>query len=373
MPTLPLEGLTVGITADRRAQEQAQLLTQRGAKVVFGPVFRTATVEDQEPAHRATLDLLRKPPDIVVANTALGIRTWLTLADSWGVTAELVDTLGRAYVTSRGPKAAGALLAVGIDIDWRAPSSVLAHVIGHLVERGVAGRRVALQLDGGDASGAEADELRDAGAEVVEVQTYRWGLPRDLTAAVRLVEAACNGRVDAVTFTAAPAVRNLLAVAEAEGAADELRAALNGPVLAMCVGPVCRQAAVDVGVHRAAEPQMARIGGMVKALADEMQSRCREFVVDDVDIVTQGSMVRASGAGVSLPSRERAVFETLARRPGAVVAKQVLLVGVWGSATTDPHALEVTVARLRRRLTPTHIGVEAVHRRGYRLTARRQH
>jgi uroporphyrinogen-III synthase len=177
--------------------------------------------------------------------------------------------------------------------------------------------------------------------------------------------------VDAVTFTAAPAVHNLFAMATAEGVADDLRAALNGPVLAMCVGPVCRKAAVEVGVHAAAEPQLPRIGGMVKTLADELQSRRRELRVDEVHAVVQGSMVRASGTSVSLPSRERSVFETLARRPGAVVPKRVLLVDVWGSAETDPHALEVTVGRLRRRLAPTGLGVEAVHRRGYRLTAGR--
>src|SRR5689334_13865495 len=35
--TRALAGLTIGITADRRAAEQAQLLEQRGAKVVHGP------------------------------------------------------------------------------------------------------------------------------------------------------------------------------------------------------------------------------------------------------------------------------------------------------------------------------------------------
>lgn len=371
MAAPPLEGLTVGITADRRAEEQAQLLTQRGAKVVLGPVIRTATVEDQEPARRATVDLLAAPPDVVVANTALGIRTWLALADSWGVTEDLVTTLAGAYVVCRGPKAAGALLAVGVDVDWRAPSSVLGDVVRHLVEWGVAGKRVALQLDGGHDPGPECDLLRAAGADVVEVQSYRWELPRDPASAVRLIEGACSGKLDAVTFTAAPAVHNLFAIAASEGVADELRAALNGPVLAMCVGPVCRKAAVEAGVHAAAEPQLPRIGGMVKALADELQSRRRELRVDEVDAVVQGSMVRASGTSVSLPSRERSVFETLARRPGAVVPKRVLLVDVWGSAETDPHALEVTVGRLRRRLAPTGLGVEAVHRRGYRLTAGR--
>src|SRR4051794_31528631 len=38
---LPLEGRVVGVTADRRADEQAELLERRGAAVVRGPTMRT--------------------------------------------------------------------------------------------------------------------------------------------------------------------------------------------------------------------------------------------------------------------------------------------------------------------------------------------
>jgi uroporphyrinogen-III synthase len=176
-----------------------------------------------------------------------------------------------------------------------------------------------------------------------------------------------------LTFTAAPAVHNLFELAADVGVADALAAALNGPVLAMCVGPVCRAAAVERGVDRAREPAMPRLGGMVKALADELATRRRTFAVDGVTAEVQGSMVTVvgadDGASVSLATRERWVFEVLSRRPGIVVSRQTLLEEVWGSAHTDPHALEVTVGRLRRRLAPTGLRVEAVHRRGYRLTS----
>ena len=46
------------------------------------------------------------------------------------------------------------------------------------------------------------------------------------------------------------------------------------------------------------------------------------------------------------------MFEMLAASPGAVVSRPALLAHVWGSATADPHALETTVGRLRRRLGP---------------------
>jgi uroporphyrinogen-III synthase len=364
-----LDGLTIGVTADRRAAEQAQLLEQRGAKVLHGPVLQTVPIEDHEPARKVTEELLRRRPDVVVANTAVGIRTWLSLADAWGVSEGVGDLLGDAYVAARGSKAAGALLAVGIEIDWKAPSSVLAEVLDHLDGRGVAGRRIAVQRDGGPAEDAFAAALRERGADVVEIATYRWTLPKDPAPALRLIDAACDGRLDAVTFTAAPAVHNLFDLAAGAGIEDALRTSLNGPVVAMCVGPVCLAAAIERGVVAAKEPQTARLGGMVKALEDELAARRRTLDVDGADAVVQGSLVRAGGTGVSLPHRERAVFDVLSRRPGVVVPRRVLLTEVWGSDQADGHALEVTVGRLRRRLEPTGLRVEAVLRRGYRLTS----
>src|SRR5688500_16952585 len=86
LPALALEGLTIGITADRRAEEQARMLVQRGAKVLHGPVLRTAPVEDEDRIREATTEVLDRPADIVIVTTALGVRTWLSLADGWGLT-----------------------------------------------------------------------------------------------------------------------------------------------------------------------------------------------------------------------------------------------------------------------------------------------
>ena len=53
--------------------------------------------------------------------------------------------------------------------------------------------------------------------------------------------------------------------------------------------------------------------------------------------------------------------------PGAVVSRAALLEHGWGSAGADPHVLEVTVGRLRRRLGPFGAAIAVVPGRGYRL------
>jgi len=90
--------------------------------------------------------------------------------------------------------------------------------------------------------------------------------------------------------------------------------------------------------------------------------------VDSLDVVIEESMLAVRDSRVALSKRELAVFEILARRPGAVVAKPALLREIWGPEA-DAHVLEVTVGRLRRRLAPIGLTVKAVIRRGYRLVA----
>lgn len=371
MASHTLEGLTIGITADRRADEQAYMLTQRGAKVVHAPVIRSAPIADLESARRVTGSILRTPPDVIVVNTALGVRTWLALVDTWGMADEMGRVFADAYVASRGAKAAGALAAAGLDVDWRAPTSTLEDVVRHLGERDLAGRRVVLQVDGRGAADAAVARLHSFGASVLLLATYRWALPDDRTAAHRLVAAVCDATVDAVTFTAAPAVENFVAIADACGRGDDLRAALSARVLAMCVGPVCRRAALDAGVPDAREPSSARLGTMVKDLAEILARRRRTFDLEGHRIEVQGSVVRVGGHKVDLTDREKALFGALARKPGTVVARGVLLGEVWGDRRQKGHAVEVAVGRLRRKLDPTGLNVVSVARRGYRLSAAR--
>jgi DNA-binding response OmpR family regulator len=107
---------------------------------------------------------------------------------------------------------------------------------------------------------------------------------------------------------------------------------------------------------------------LVRTLSAHFEERSRTFVSGAVELVVQGSAVLAGGVRDELSPRERAVFELLAASPGAVVSRERLLASVWGSTGTDPHVLEVTVGRLRRRLGGCSSAVEAVAGRGYRIS-----
>ena len=368
MPLRPLEGFVVGVTADRRSEEQAELLARRGASVMHCPTITTLYLASDDDLRRATMAVVDRPPDYVVVTTGIGIRAWLETAAAWGIGDRLFDALVPARIVARGPKAAAAVQAGGLEVWERSATEQMDNVLALLLAEPLAGKRVAIQ-EYGMKSPELSGVLAGVGAEVLEVPVYRWRRPDDDGPALRLVEAATCGRMDAVTFTSAPAVHNLFDIARDHGAADDLLTAFNGGVTAACVGPVCAGGARREGVRQPLVPGVGRLGLLIRALSDHFEGRRRTFVLDGTELVVQGSAVLAGGSQEELTPRERAVFDLLAASPGAVVARQKLLASVWGSADTDPHVLEVTVGRLRRRLGPCGAAVEAVSGRGYRIVS----
>ena len=243
----------VGITADRRWEEQAELLLRRGASILHGPSITTQYLASDPHLEAATLDVIDRPPDYLVATTGIGMRAWLEAAAAWGLGDGLDEALVGAKIVARGPKSAAAVQAGGLPVWGRSATEQLGGVIEILLAEPLAGRRVAVQE-----YGMKSPELRqvldEAGAEVVEVPVYRWRVPAETGPAMRLVEAACEGRVDAITFTSAPAVHNLFQIAADHGAADDLRKALNNGVAAVCVGPVCAEGATEEGITHPIAP-----------------------------------------------------------------------------------------------------------------------
>jgi uroporphyrinogen-III synthase len=367
-----LQGFTVGITADRRWDEQAALLERRGAAVMHGPSIRTLPLGADGPLREATDAVIAHPADVLIANTGLGIRSWFGAADSWDVGGSLLDALRSTRIFARGPKASGAVHSAGLAVVARAPTERLSEAVDLALATLTPGQRVVLQVDGSGDS-VEIERLRQAGADVVVVPVYLWKLPEDRRPAVRLAEAVIAGRVHAVTFTAGPAVRNWLAIAAEHGIDGDLRRALtDGRVVVGCVGPVCAEIAQQEGLQseHLVQPAASRLGPLVRAVADRLVTRSLTVDIGTTEIVVTGTMAMVAGEAVTLTDTEARLLAILAGRPNVVFTKEHLLRTVWGrGGTDDPHAVEVGIARLRRRLGPHGKAVTSVHRRGYTLRA----
>jgi uroporphyrinogen-III synthase len=356
----PLAGYTVAVTADRRRDELAVLLTRRGAKVVVAPVLRIIPIADDTELRAITERLVADPPTIVVANTGIGMRGWLEAAEGWGLAEPLRAALSGAYLIVRGPKARGAIRAAGLADQWSPDSESCAEVLDHLLTRGVAGERIAVQLHGDDQPDFIA-ALREAGATVVEASVYRWAPPTETAPVRRLVELLATRQLDAVTFTSAPAVHALLAAAGDD--APAVLDALREDVVAACVGPVTATPLTERGIPVIA-PARSRLGALARTVTEELPNRSPTIHAAGRHIHLRGHAAIVDGELRPLASAPMAVLRALADANGRVLSRAELLATLPRGA--DEHAVEMAVTRLRSALGDGGV-VQTVVKRGYRL------
>ncbi|MET8075925.1 uroporphyrinogen-III synthase [Streptomyces sp. NPDC005303] len=359
----PLAGFTVGVTAARRADELGALLQRRGAAVLHAPALRIVPLSDDSELLAATKDLIDQAPDVVIATTAIGFRGWVEAADGWGLGEALLDRLRAVELLARGPKVKGSIRAAGLTEDWSPSSESMAEVLDRLLEEGVEGRRVAIQLHGEPLPGF-VEALRAAGAEVVGVPVYRWMPPEDLAPMDRLLDVAVSRGLDALTFTSAPAAASLLSRAEDRSLLPELLAALNHDVLPACVGPVTALPLQARGVDTVS-PERFRLGPLVQLLCQELPGRARSLPIAGHRVEIRGHAVLVDGVLRPVPPAGMSLLRALSRRPGWVVSRAELLRALPG-AGRDEHAVETAMARLRTALGAPKL-IQTVVKRGYRL------
>ncbi|WP_203598315.1 uroporphyrinogen-III synthase [Streptomyces sp. SID7909] len=362
-PYGPLAGFTVGVTAARRAEELGTLLRRRGATVVHAPALRIVPLADDGELLAATEQLVAEKPDVVVATTAIGFRGWIEAADGWGIGDRLLETLRGVELLARGPKVKGAVRAAGLTEKWSPASESMAEVLERLLEEGVQGRRVALQLHGEPLPGF-VEALREAGAEVVGVPVYRWMPPEDIAPLDRLLDLTAARALDALTFTSAPAAASLLGRAEERGLLTEVVTALRGDIVPACVGPVTALPLQARGIDTV-QPERFRLGPLVQLICRELPARARTLPIAGHRVEIRGHAVLVDDELRAVPPAGMALLYALSRRPGWVVSRADLLRALPGSGS-DEHAVETAMARLRTALGVPRL-IQTVVKRGYRL------
>ena len=363
-----LAGTRILVTAQRRSDELAAALMRRGAGVVVAPTLGVVPHIDEEALLRRTAEVLEHGVDTVVVTTGIGFRGWMDTAEAAGLGERLVKTLDGVRLVARGPKARGALQAVGLRADWVAESETSAEIVEFLLAEGVAGTRVAVQHHGAGDPHLEA-RLEAGGATVIPLEVYRWGPPGDPDAVADTALQVAAGSFDAVMFTSAPAATAWLAALEDQGVTEVVRDLVaSGRLLVTAVGPVTADPLANAGMNPV-HPDRSRMGALVRlvilTLGDDAHS-----------VRTPAGLlhVRASAATLDhevlpLSPNGLAILRRLIRNPGEVVTRERLLEVLPGDSA-DPHTAEVAVARLREALS-SYVGgrslVRTVIKRGYVL------
>lgn len=361
-----LTGFTVAITASRRVDEFATMLHRRGADVVAAAAIQMLPLADDARLRAATENVIATPPDILIATTGIGFRGWVAAAGNWGVADTLLDALGNARVISRGPKATGALRTAGLREEWSPVSESSEEVLAHLSAEDLRGKRIAVQLHGAmdlwDTVPEFLDTLAEGGATVVAVPVYRWEPPANLAALDELIENVALGGVDAITFTSAPAVASFLMRVNDLHLIEAVTRVLTTTVIPFCVGPVTARPLQKIGVA-SVTPDRMRLGSLARVIADELPRRKPNLTVAGHTLSVHARRAVVDGEVHDLSPNSLTLLKLLARTPGAVVSRDVLLEALGGD---DPHIVEAAIARLRSALGAKELIATAV-KRGYRL------
>ena len=216
--------------------------------MLHAPALKIAPVNEDISLIEDTKAIIAAKPDLCIATTAYGMRRWCEAADASGIGEELLETLGACRMFVRGPKARGAVRAAGLADVGISSDETTATLVDMLLAEGVRGKTVAVQLHG-YTDVRQLERLRMSGATVLTVTPYRWVKPDGADRLPRLIEAACSGNLDVLTFTSAPAVDAMWSTAHEMGLYKQLVESLQDHCHHRRRGPRDRAAAAGRRDH----------------------------------------------------------------------------------------------------------------------------
>jgi len=362
-PDSPLEGFRIGVTSHRRSQDLIEALERRGAEVLHAPALKIAPVQEDMRLIDDTRAIITAKPDLCIATTAYGMRRWCEAADASGIGDELLETLAACRMFVRGPKARGAVRAAGLADVGISSDETTATLVDMLLKEGVRGKTVAVQLHG-YTDVRQLERLKMSGATVLTVTPYRWVKPDGEDKLPRLIEAACSGNLDVLTFTSAPAVDAMWSTAHEMGLYKQLVDALKTTVTTAVVGPITAQPLIDAGLSPLI-PERFRMGALIRLVCEHLAlNHVRRLDTRSGNVELRGRSLRIDGELVEMAPAPLLLLRALLGAEGAVLSRESLsdLLELRGSV----HALDMTVSRLRSSLPDGRL-VETVVKRGYRI------
>jgi uroporphyrinogen-III synthase len=334
--------------------------------VLHAPALMIAPNDQDDALIAETRNLIAAQPEVVLITTGYGMRRWLEVADAAGLGAELTATLDAARIFARGPKAHGAVRAAGLLDAQTTDLQTTASLVDAVIAAGLIGRRVAVQLHGYTDEEAlyRLSEISDC---VMTVAPYRWVQPNPQDRLPRLINAACQRQIQAMTFTSAPASAATLEAANALGVRREFVQSLSDYVRCAAVGPVTAEPLREAGIEPVV-PDRYRLGALVRLVTEELTQRhIQRFRSDGVIIEVRGRQVSVNGRPVSLGPNSLALLLVLASSD-SVLSRQELIAGL--PDDLDEHALHMAISRLRRALDVPGL-ITTIMKRGYRFNAER--
>lgn len=255
----PLFGKRIVVTRPRdQAAELVDRLAALGADAITAPMIRIAPPEDSTPLRQAAARA--SSFDWIVFTSGNAIDAFMRALFEGG---KDIRALHGPRLCAVGAATAEKLAAYGIKVDLM-PAEFRAEAAFEAIRQMGPLEGVRVLLPRADI-GREVlgGTLRKAGAEVTDVVAYRTLAEEgQRDADPDIYGMLLNGRIDAVTFTSASAVRNFAKVFGQEQTADLLR-----HTAVAAIGPVTAETAATLGIGVSIQPATYTIPALVDAIA----------------------------------------------------------------------------------------------------------
>jgi uroporphyrinogen-III synthase len=233
-----LTGRAIAVPEARQLDVLANLLENRGAKVLRCPLIGIRDASDQAPVVAWIKRRIAMPSDdLLIFYTGEGIERLVSAARRAGVEGAFIGALRRTRKLTRGPKPKRALRKLDLEVELEALAPTTDGLIATLKTIEVPRRRVALQLYASDQDTALVDYLRGRGIEPDCVAPYVYASAAEDRRVVELIEQLAQGKVDAIAFTSKAQIQRLRKLARDRNLEAQLRDGLAATSVA-AIGPV---------------------------------------------------------------------------------------------------------------------------------------
>ncbi len=260
-----MQNKTIAILENRSGKQLADLVLKYGGTPISAPALSEVPDIDLTAVETMVKRWQTQQPDLFIFQTGVGTKALFNTLDQLHLSQSFLEIIAQSHVVVRGPKPTAVLRSRAIRIDQTAGDPYTTNeVLGLIEDIDLHGKSVVVQRYG-DTNLTLQTALKDRGANVSEVATYRWQLPTDIQPLLDLMQKLHAKQVDMVCFTSASQVDNFFKVAEDSPFSGQLQSLLNDTAVAS-IGPVCSKALDKYAVDVALEASPPKLGPFIKAI-----------------------------------------------------------------------------------------------------------
>ncbi len=267
-------GLRVLSLESRRAAEIELLIRKQEGDPFVAPSVKERALSDHAEAFLLLEGLEQGRFELLILMTGVGLTFWNDVISARYDLARAENALRNVKLLVRGPKPTAVLRQSGINPDIIIPEpNTWREIVRAVAVRPE--RKLAVQ-EYGRPNPEFVAALESLGAQVATFALYRWEFPDDVTPLREAAHRLARREADTILFTSSVQLEHLLAIAEQEHLADQVKAALREHVAIASIGPIMTEALVEQGLPPDIEPSSPKMGPLVYAAANKSSDVLRQ-------------------------------------------------------------------------------------------------